>query len=537
MYKQWARRLAGRRAWLAGAAALGVVAVASWPGFSSGEVGASHHRESPLVSGDPKVDHTDLYAFVSPDKPDTVTLIASWLPFEQPSGGPEFYAFATDASYDIHIDNNGDGKADITYRWTFRDAGRGADPRVGQQRVHPGDVDPGGKARSQRYTLTAISPQRSTVLVADGTVAPPRADAAATSDYALTRERAVATIPGGLAFAGQADDPFFFDRRGFDALYGETPSGSGDDTMAGYNVQTVALQVPKAALALRGDPGRNPVVGVWSTTSKRTLTFTRGGPDGDMVQVSRLGNPLFTEMIGAPDLRDSFRTSTPDRDSRHDALIQRVADPATAKRVAGSYRVPAPPAPRHDLVELFLTGIAAQAPTVDGSPAPLRADLTAHLLNSDTDRTAIRLAEELRLNMAVPVTATPHRLGMLAKDFQGFPNGRRLSDDIVDIELQALAGATQTGQLVPALEPGDRVDRNDVPYATRFPYVALPNTTAHRASAEPAAGSGAGAGAPPAGDGWLSRAAGFGAFALLAGGLAAGWRYSRTTPGRYAVSR
>lgn len=502
MLRTWTRQLAGRRAWLAGAAALGVMAVASWPGFSAGDLGASQHRGSPLVSGDPTTNHTDLYAFVSPDRPDTVTLVASWLPSGQPGRGR---GFATDAHYDIHIDNDGDGAADLTYRWTFQ------------------DVDPA--SHDQRYTLAAIGPQRSTALV----VASPVADSTAVP-AGQRAEWAVARFPGGQAFAGQADDPAFFDERVFDVLYGEPPAGDGRDAVAGDNVQTVAVQVPKAALALRGDPGRNPVVGVWSTTAKRTLALARGPADSDVVPVSRLGNPLFTEMIGAADLGDAFRRASPAEDSRHTALMHRVAAPPTAQRVAASYGLEAPLAPRRDLAELFLTGFAA-----DASPPSPRPGLNAHVLNADADRSAIRPAEELRLNLAVPVTATPHRLGLLARDRQGFPNGRRLGDDVVDIELQALAGAWTAGAPgtpVSALTAGDRVDGNDTAFGPRFPYVAPPHTTAGRAA--PADDVAA---AAPLSDGWLALASGLGAVALLAGGLAVGWWYSRSAPGRYAVSR
>jgi hypothetical protein len=470
----------GRRGRLAGAAAAGLVALAGVAGLSPRPAGASGHREAPLVDAGPQVG-TDLYAFVSPDKPDTVTLIANWLPADEPTGAPGFSVFRPGAHYDINVDSNGDGRADLTYRWVFSDVDR----RGGTTFLYAdGPVerldDPALLFR-QTYTLTRIRDGRSTTLVSGGVAAPSYLGGASMPDYAALRRQAVTPVKGGgQSFAGQGDDPSFLDLRISDLLYGGDLSERGDDSLAGDNVQTIALQVPRSQLALGGDPRANPVIGVWSSTAQQAPRRGSGpaDPTGGLVQVSRVGNPLIDELVAAADLRDALDGSTPDRDGRNHALVGRITDPELPRLFQKIYGIPAPAAPRNDLVEVFLTGIGEQAPTLDGTTAPIRADLNTQLLNRDVEAAGFVPAEELRLNMSVPVTADPDRLGVLGGDAQGFPNGRRLADDVVDIELQALEGAAQTGRLVPRLAAGDEVDANDVPFGRTFPYVALPHAAA-----------------------------------------------------------
>lgn len=360
-------------------------------------------------------------------------------------------------------------------------------------------------------------------------------------DYGRLRQQAVTSFTGGgQSFTGQADDAFFLDLRIFDLLYGGNLSERGQDTLAGYNVQTVALQVPKSDLALNGDAAKNPVIRVWSSTAKKTMTLSPGKaePTGDQVQVSRLGQPLINEVISSADLKDPFNGSTPDQDHTNQALVARVTDPEVPKLIQQIYNIPAPATPRNDLMEIFLTGIAKNAPTLDGSPAPVQADLNAHLLNQDANTNTIVPAEELRLNMGVPVTANPNRLGVLGQDPQGFPNGRRLADDVVDIELQALEGAAQTGQIVQPLAAGDEVNVNDKPFGDSFPYVALPNNKAVNQSGGQMPGGGAqtGAGGTALGNSWLGMGAGAGALAMLITGLVLAHHYGRPeTTGRRTI--
>jgi hypothetical protein len=297
-------------------------------------------------------------------------------------------------------------------------------------------------------------------------------------------------------FAGQADDPFFLDLRVFDLLYGGDLSETGQDTLAGYNVNTLAIQVPFKDVALGGDAKRNPVIGVWTTTDRNRVRVTGQTDPGlrsDRVQVSRLGNPLVNEVVVPANLKDAFNSISPDKDAGIPAVVKRVTDPELPKLIQGIYGVPAPATPRNDLVEIFLTGITTKA------GGPIKADLNSQLNNMDVNPNRFRPSEMLRLNLNVPVTAKPDRLGVLAGDLQGFPNGRRLADDTVDIAVQAVEGAAQTGRLVDALAAGDKVDSNDNTFGDAFPYVALPNQGAVNAGGGTGAGmTRADAGAAPA---------------------------------------
>ncbi|MDG4821387.1 DUF4331 domain-containing protein [Asanoa sp. WMMD1127] len=438
---------------------------------------ASSHREAPLIASDPAADNTDLYAFVSPERPDYVTLIANWIPFEEPNGGPNFYPFATDAAYNINVDNDGDARADAVFRYTFRSI----DKRRGSTFLYNnGPVDSFDDPNllfKQTYTLETSfdgGPFRTRISAAP--VAPSRIGNASMPDYQRLRDEATVQLPGGWKlFAGQADDPFFLDLRVFDLLYGGDLSETGQDTLAGYNVNTIALQVPFKDVALRGDANRNPVIGVWTTTDRAKVRVTgqsTNGIRGERVQVSRLGNPLVNEVVVPANLKDAFNSISPDKDAGIPAVVKRVTDPELPKLIEAIYGVPAPKTPRNDLVEIFLTGITTKA---DG---PIKADLNSQLNNKDVNPRRFRPAEMLRLNLGVPVADQPDRLGVLGGDLQGFPNGRRLTDDAVDISIQAVEGAAQTGQLVDALAAGDKVDANDNQFGDQFPYVALPNVDA-----------------------------------------------------------
>jgi MYXO-CTERM domain-containing protein len=190
------------------------------------------------------------------------------------------------------------------------------------------------------------------------------------------------------------------------------------------------------------------------------------------VQVSRLGNPLVNEVVVPANLKDAFNATSPDKDASIAPIVARVNDPEVPKLIQGIYGIPAPAAPRNDLTEIFLTGITTKA------GGPIKADLNSQLDNADVISSRFRPSEMLRLNLSIKPTATPNRLGVLGGDLQGFPNGRRLTDDVVDIELQAREGAAQTGKLVPALAKGDGVNANDNPFGSTFPYLALPNVGA-----------------------------------------------------------
>ncbi|TFI19878.1 DUF4331 domain-containing protein [Streptomyces sp. 4R-3d] len=534
------RKPASRRAerTLASVGTLALVGAAAVTGLAPATSSASSHREAPMTAGDPKADNTDVYAFTSPDKPDTVTLVANWIPFQEPNGGPNFYPFANDARYNIKIDANGDGKPDTTYTWEFTDHIRdSADQFLYNTGVVKNLDDPTLNFR-QTYDLTVTdSAGNRRTLLDDAPAAPSNVGKASMPDYASLRKQAVKQLPdGGQTMAGQTSDPFFADLRIFDLLYGGNLSETGHNTLAGYNVNTIAIQVPKKSVALKGDATRNPVIGVWSTTDRKGADVTggKGGESADAVdgkgtdgqaggtpdkggedgwrQVSRLGNPLVNEVVVPLKYKDAFNALSPDKDASVTPVVNAVKDPIVPKLVQSIYGVPAPATPRNDLVEIFLTGICKAC-------GPIKADLNAQQLNKDADKSAIVPAEELRLNMSVPPAAKPNRLGVLGEDLAGFPNGRRLNDDVVDIELQALEGAAQTGKIVPALAAGDKVDTPYREPGDSFPYVALPNTAAvNQADAlHPDGGVGAGLGGNAFGGGFpVGPVAAVGGGALLA---------------------
>jgi hypothetical protein len=464
---------------LAATAATGMAGTAVLLAPTTGS--ASSHREAPAIADDRRVDNTDVYAFVSPDDADSVTLIANFWPFEEPDGGPNFYRFADDgAQYDINIDSNGDARPDLTYRWTFASSYRNEGTFLYNTGVVSSFDDPDLNFR-QTYDLTEIrSDGTSTVLLNDAPVAPSNVGPASMPDYPAIRQSTIRSAAGGQAFAGQAEDPFFLDLRVFDLLYGGDFSEVGVDTLDGYNVQSLALKLPKTRLALAGDAAANPVIGVWSTTSRPS---TRVLPDtdaasaqvtysGDPVQVSRLGNPLVNEVVIPIRDKDKFNASQPVNDAGN--FLNYVQNPIVPQLIEAVYGIPAPATPREDLVEVFLTGIC----NVEGCPMAtdaLDVDLNSQLLNGGVTASQFVPAEMLRLNMNVPPTANANRLGVLAGDLAGFPNGRRLGDDVVDIGLRVLEGAL-LGRDVSDL--GDAVSTNDVAFLDSFPYVAQPHQRA-----------------------------------------------------------
>ena len=456
------------------------------PGTSS----ASSHREAPFVASDPAIDNTDVYAFTSPDKTDTATIIANWAPFSEPAGGPNFFPWATDAAYDINVDNNGDAKADLVYRWTFKDVDKRGTTQHGDT-VGGTFLYNDGPVTSltdshllfrQTYDLNVLALDANgavtstTPLLTDAPVTPSNLGSASIPDYGKLRAEAVQAGAigggaGGQSYVGQADDPFFLDLRVFDLLYGTNFKESGFDTLKNFNVNTIALQVPKTLIAGGGNVTDNPVVGIWSTTSRyttRTLAATNAGGNqttstGELAQVSRLGNPLVNEVVVPAQLKDYFNRSTPDKDAQY---LKKVTDPELPYLIQNIYKVPNPNGTaqgkdRPDLVAAFLTGInginATSINKNNTSPAP---------------------AEYLRLNLSTPVTAQPNRLGAVGGDVQGFPNGRRLGDDIIDIALQVVEGVLVPDQDAAVKKAvsglGDGVNANDKRFLGSFPYIADP---------------------------------------------------------------
>jgi uncharacterized protein DUF4331 len=409
---------------------------------------ASSHREAPLISNDPQADTTDVYAFVSPDQPDTVTLISCWIPFENPQGGPNFYRFGDNVLYEMKIDNDGDGVEDISYQFRFTSQLR--NPNTFLYNTGPiAAPDSPNRNAYQTYTVTKVEHGRSTLVAGPMFTMPDNVGFASTPGYGGNGSGVYeyTETAGGKArvFAGQTDDPFFLDLRVFDLLYGANFSEAGVDSLAGYNVHSIALQVPKSALR-----AGSPIVGVWATASRPTTTTRIAGSEtsaGNFVQVSRLGMPLVNEVVVPVGKKDLWNGSKPSDDGQ---FLSYVTDPEVPKLLQAVYGIAAPAAPRNDLVQVFLTGV----PGLNQPPG-------------------VKPAEMLRLNVDVLPTSSPQRMGVLAGDTQGFPNGRRLADDVIDITLQAAEGILG-GAKVSTL--GDGVDRNDSPFRTTFPYLALPHS-------------------------------------------------------------
>ncbi|RZU49184.1 uncharacterized protein DUF4331 [Krasilnikovia cinnamomea] len=456
----------GRRGLMA-AAAIGVSA-ACVAALAPVQSIASSHREAPLIAGLPALDNTDLYAFVSPDAPNTVTMVANWQPFEEPNGGPNFYPFAEYTAHDINIDNNGDAKPDIVYRWTFTTTYQNTNTFLYNTGPVTSLTDPDLNVR-QYYKLERITKSGKQTLLSKAPVAPSFVGPASMPNYPALSNAAITSYSyggGGKSFAGQADDPFFLDLRVFDLLYGGNLTEVGQDTLKGYNVNTIALQVPKTDLALKGNPTRNPVVGIWTTTARASFDMKTGKPHGKYQQVSRLGMPLVNEVVIPVGRKNEFNATTPDKDAK---FLKYVTSPEVPKLIKAIYGIPAPAEPRKDLVEVFLTGVCKAC-------GPVQADLNSQLLNKDAKK--FTPSEQLRLNLGVAPSVSPNRLGVLGGDFAGFPNGRRLADDIVDVTLRAAEGALLPGHPAVVDTLGDAVNVNDHPFRTEFPYVALPNTVA-----------------------------------------------------------
>ena len=419
-------------------------------------IDASSHREAPAISLDPSVDNTDFYMWVTPDATDMVTLVMNVWPFANPSGGPNFYLFNPDAVYSFHIDNDGDARADITYEYRFRTAIRDENTFLYNTGPVMNLTDPTLNIR-QFYSVDRVTDDgvRAT-LFADVPVAPSNVGTKSMPNYEALARQAITEIPStGRVFAGQRDDPFFVDLAIFDLLsIRPGPPGNmggGADTLARYSVNSIVMQVMKSDVTTPN----SPVIGAWTTVS-------RGGR-----QVSRLGQPLVNEVVIPLKLKDAFNSIDPTKDA---VALDFVTDPIVPKLLKAIYNVDSPPAPRMDLVTIFLTGIpnVNQLPTVTPS-------------------------EMLRLNTSTPPAANPNSMDMLGGDNAGFPNGRRMTDDVVDIALQAVAGATPftaAFNRAPNNQLGDGVDANEKAFLTSFPYLASPepgNDTSGVRPAPPAA--------------------------------------------------
>ena len=439
------KRIPLRRLLPAAGIATGLALVAMLPAT------ASSHREAPAIAEDPVADLTDVYAFVSPDRLDSTTLVMNVNPFEEAAGGPNFHKFGDDVLYEFNIDNNGDAVADIKYQFRFKTTYSNPNTFLYNTNQVTSLDDPDLNVK-QTYTLTEVRGGKSTDIGTKLIVAPANVGPRSMPNYRALADSAMATLENSSirVFAGPRDDPFFadlgsiFDLGGLRPLNAAhlvpLPTAPGRDYLAGFNVHSIVLQVPSSRLTA-GDS----VIGMWSTTSRR-VPAASGGTD-TWKQVARLGQPLVNEVIVPVGAKDLFNSSSPDKDAQ---FAKGVLEPELGKLIPVLYpgvKVPTSVSTglglggREDLATIFLTGI----PGVNKPKG-------------------VKPSEQLRLNTASPKSA--------------FPNGRYLSDDVIDAALQVVAGATDFSKefkIFPNNALGDGVDFNDKEFLPRFPYVGMPN--------------------------------------------------------------
>ena len=449
----------------------------------------SSHREAPEISKDPVADNTDVYAFVSPDNPDTVTLIANYIPLQGPAGGPNFFEFGEDVLYSIYVDNDGDAKPDVSYHFQFRTELR--NPNTFLYNTGPiGSLGDTNWNSRQFYSVTRMDGKHKGTVIAENLASPPcNIGPRSTPSYPSLASAAIHMLPGGgKVFAGQRNDGFFVDLgaifdlgdlRPFQNLHLIPSAATASvDTLSTLNVHTIAIQVPISDLTKDGSVPTDPlsskaVLGVWAAASRRKVRMSDGkkgdkAGSGPWTQVSRLGNPLFNEVIVPLGKKDEWNASDPEHDKDFVSYVQHpelasllpVLYPGVFPNLAS---LNSSGVSRDDLVAILLTGLPAGI-------VPGFQNLSGN---------GKKLADMLRLNVAIPPASSPNPLGLIGGDAAGFPNGRRVFDDVVTIELRAIAGVTYplvatytpdgaAGLVTEAITPG--ADR----YLPSFPYLGTP---------------------------------------------------------------
>jgi hypothetical protein len=472
----------------------------------------ANHREAPITAIDRTADITDWYAFVSYDDPTKVTLILNVDPLLEPSNGPNYFPFDPNIVYMLKVDNNYDAVEDITFEVRFQTEIRGpgipvgvigagngipapdnAPSGAGQILIPPAitSLDGAGAAGfaiRQKYTVTLVKDGQRTDLTADRSLfaVPANAGPRTMPNYeALARQGIYSLGQGIRVFAGTVDDPFYIDLGGaFDSLNLFTDASYlgtagllspiqdlndkenyASDSVSGFNVNTIAIEAPISFLT---SASNRPVIGTWGATY-RPQTTVRRSPDpletsGDLYQVQRMGNPLINELVVGNGAKDRFSMSQPKDDAQFAPF---ALDPVLARVLNAIYGMPIPPPPRTDLLPL-VTYAAPIAPA--GTPAGPVSDM-------------------LRLNTSVSPTSADSRkrMGLLAGDAAGFPNGRRVSDDVTDSALRVVAGILAGGRFSgrPYSLLGDGVNANDMPYQETFPYVAWSQSGRDRRHIDP----------------------------------------------------
>jgi hypothetical protein len=392
---------------------------------------ASSHREAPMIAEDQFVDNTDVYAFISPSDSNKLVMVADYVPLLLPQSGPNFYRFAEDAFYDINIDNDGDAKTDITYRYEFDTETKNGNTFL--YNVGPVDsITSGNLNVTQTYTLWKIQGNKKTKVMSDVPTAPWNVGKRSFPNYEQVALQAVKSAGGTSTFAGPRDEPFFVDLHVFDLL-----GVGGAPTTDGVNVMSIVLEVPISEIAAGGarptaTTGKSSVVGIYASASRPQIRILRKGRDADdygkYIQVSRLGWPLVNEVIVPLKDKDKYNRSLPKDDVANFGAY--ILDPEVPK-----------------LLNLVLN---AGCPA---TPSGGRTDIVGLLAPNGTVP-----ADLLRINIAQGQTnAQSH-----------FPNGRALADDVTDTLLTV---ACNNGGAI-----GDGVDRNDKDFTTTFPYLASPHS-------------------------------------------------------------
>ncbi|GAA1919839.1 DUF4331 domain-containing protein [Nocardioides lentus] len=445
----------------------------------------SSHREAPEISQDPAADNTDVYAFVSPDKPDTVTIIANFLPLQQPYGGPNFYEFSDDVRYRIHISNQGTAQGDLIYEFLFETTVRNPDSFL----YNTGPIetlDSENWNRPQTYTITKIENGRRSVLGRGLPVPPVNVGPRSTPNYGELARSARRLRNRTWFFAGQRADAFNVDLGSIFDLGALRPFNEahlipmaamdGVNSVQATNVHSIAMQVPIDMITrFKNQPTNrfspHATVGVWATASRRQsrmqdpATGTSVGT-GPWVQVSRLGNPLVNEVLIPMGQKDRWNAGRPAADA---AFREYVDSPELARLLPVLYpdvfpNLAAYDKPRADLNAILHTGIPrGVVPEFQNFTGATQADM-------------------LRLNVAIPPTQPEDQnpFGVVGGDLAGFPNGRRVNDDIVGIELRAVAGVT-----IPLVDPEYTPDetasqltdgtQSAAPGTDSFPYLQDPS--------------------------------------------------------------
>ncbi len=472
---------------------LGALAIVLLLAYGPGPHGAkaSSHAEAPLIGQDPRADNTDLYAFVSPENTNTVTMIANYIPLEAPAGGPNFASFDDSVLYEIKVDNDGDGEEDLSYEFRFNTATKNPNTFLynTNQITSLNDAD---WNRPQTYSVTLVrhgegASVKRQVLGTNIPTPPVNIGPRSTPNYNALAAAAITTLSdGSKVFAGQRDDPFYVDLGSIFDLAGLRPfnpfhliplaPAAGRDALENYNTHSIAIQVPIAKVAQTA----NKNIGIYASASRQKVTVLRndGTKDGygPWAQVSRLGNPLVNEVVIPLGDKDGWNRDDPSGDSQFEHYYSSPEVSRLENLLYSSALQHIDETGRGDLDAILLTGFKTASFNLN-----FTGDTQADLLRLNTD---IKPGANGACPGGAASAAAPDRLAVLNADLCGYPNGRRLEDDVIDIDLRVFAqgyGAFLNGAFgLPNKTPnnllGDGVDTNDVtPFSHTFPYVLSPH--------------------------------------------------------------